>query len=441
MISRPVLFLIACFTAWSTQAQLVLDPTGLVELPAGQWADTVLIPYDPLEPVGSMHRLDQNGEMRTVHMVLKDHPAAMLQRLLGMSAGAEPVHGTLYFKVNRLRFSERGKSSQCDLHAEVLERSIDGFLRRFESTATARSIRCDDGMACHERDLENALRSFFDAYTLATLLDAPVDPSARFTVTPANTPMLDVRKPARGLFRSFMDMRMNMPDTTLNMEIRREDQEPASAERLKLKNMPDSILDELWGLSNGHYLYIREGTEFHRLYPMDSGYYASIQFPATVDPAAVVGGGLLFGAIGGGVMWALSSDPGPRVLFDLDMLTGGLVLRDRSMISNSYAQHIFCLSRFAEPGTTVKTSCERGGDRILGQGQWTSFSLSPKFGDDHVVLSNGANEVVVNIQTNSDLAHVHLVSVKKDGSLKVTELKGQMRQTTLKDLEAKDRVR
>ncbi len=64
------------------------------------------------------------------------------------------------------------------------------------------------------------------------------------------------------------------------------------------------------------------------------------------------------------------------------------------------------------------------------KGQWTSFSLSPKFGDDHVVLSNGATgDVVVNVPTNSDHTHVHLVSVKKDGVLKVTELKDQMRYT------------
>ncbi len=447
MKCRSVQLVIAFLGVWSAHAQLVLDPKGLVVLPPGQWADTVLLSYDPLEPVGSFYRVEQTGEIHTTHMVLKDHPVTMFRRVLGLGGPNDTTQGTLYLKVNGLKFSDQGDRSICALHAEVLERSAEGYRRRFEFSAMAPTEVSDRSMASCEQGLLNALRSFFDAYVKATRdslgvpqADTMSEITAQFDITPANTPILTISKPKRGIFWSFMDMRLNKPDTSFQFDIRGEDLEYVSAERLSLSNVPDRVLNSIWGLSSGKRLYIREATEFIRLEPEDKGFHAYVQFPGTVVPLTVLGGGLLFGAIGGAVIGAMSSEPGPRVRFDLDMLTGNLVMRDSSMITMSYSQHVFWLSRFSEPGTTVKTSCARGGERTLGKGQWTSFVLSPKYGDDQVVLSTQAGDVVVNVPSNSDHTHVHLVSVKKDGVLKVTELKDQMRYTALRDLEAKDRV-
>ncbi|MBL7939249.1 MAG: hypothetical protein JNL43_07810 [Flavobacteriales bacterium] len=427
-------------------AQLVLEPTGSVERPKGNWADTVIVTYDVALPLAGFRRIDASGTIHTTHLVLAEHPSAVFKRMLGQGLVAIDQPGALLLKVNRLHMDEMGKRTSCSLHAEVIERSEDGFRRLHEGTVTVLGDRCRSDLPCYEKLFLNSLLAFFLQYEDAIATDdgrpGPLEASelsVPFRVDPSNTPILGDQPPRRGMYRSYLDMRMDRPDSLYNFELRETVSSPGGLRVVKVKHMSAEAEEQYWGLCTGKHPYVRVGDEFHRLDRTGNGYTASVPQPATSDPAAIGLGALFFGALGAGVAAATTTTATPPILFDLDMLSGGLVPHDRSRETLTYAQHIFHITRFAKSEAPMTLTCDGDTITTLLKNQWTSFSLPPRATKSRVVLTNGNSEAIFDIDTNTDRLEVHLIDVKRNEMITVSTLKEQMRNAVLDDLRTEDR--
>jgi len=425
-------------------AQLVFQTTRSVQRPPGQWADTVLVSFDPTEAIGGLRRVDPAGIMRTTHIVWPEHPSAALMRMLGPGAGDHMADGMLCLKLNRLKIDERNGDSYCSMHAEVIQRTGVTFRRVYESSITVKADRCREDIRCHEDNLASALQQYFQAYETylatpeASSVEVP-DISSPFVADSTNTPILGAQVLHAGLYRTFEDMRMNKPDTLYQVDLREHSGSDGALQIVELKGMRAGDEEKYWGLNNGINVYKRFGHLYYRLDRIGDGYSTLIPPPSTVDPSAVVLGGIFFGVIGAGIVAAASEKQPPPILYDVEMLCGGFVPHDEELIRRTFAQHIFYVTSFAKSDAPITLSFNGPSTRTISRAQWTAVTLPPSASLRRVTLTSDSSEEVIYIDTNHDGVVVHLVDVDKDGTLVVKKLNEQMQVATLEKLKEADR--
>jgi len=435
---------LALLTLASAIAQLTLHPSASVVRPAGRWADTVLVSFDPQEPLAIVRRVNSMGEQRATHVIFDKHPSRALEFLLGPGLVPASSDSVLFLKVNRLKLDELGGRSSCTLHAEVIERHSGVARRLYEGSVGVTGDRCGKDEQCHEQNLLNALQEFFHAYEGSQASGSGQDPpmadlTTPFAVDPTNTPVLRAQAPKRGLYRSFMDMRMDQPDSLYAFELRETVSSLGGGHIMKLKHATNAIVEQYWGLSDGTNAYVRMGDTFLRLDRSGNAFSTRVARPDTYDAGAAVMGGLFFGLIGGAVAASATASSNAPILCDLDMLCGDLVPRDASAHTETYARNIFQLTRFAKESGTITVECEGLPQVGLTKGQWTSFALPPQASDRTVRIAGASSVTTVGIETNSDDVNVYLIDVKKDGTVTVHKLNEQMRKVVIDDLKAADR--
>ncbi len=434
------LTLLACAAA--VFGQLVLRPNGTVDLPAGPWADTVLIAYDAQLPVGTLRRMDGNGNQRAVHAVFDEQHSGVLKGLLGKGLVAFEEQEVLLLKVNLLRVDIIGSDALCVLHAEVISRS-DGVLQRlFESSVKVTTKNCGYDAECYEQNIQRALQGFLDLYR-----DRPSSTPAEisseelhtpFLVDAANTAVFASDPPERGLYRDFMQFRMNSPDALVPFALRETVSSPGNMRIVKLKGFSNAAVDSLWGLSDGGNLYIRVGKEFMKIDRNDLGYRLYVRQASSYDPSAIVLGGMFFGVVGAGIVGVATSNKPPPILCDVDMLSGELTPSRPKKAGQDLAWHYFQLSRFTKTADTLVVASDGMEPVTLLKGQWTVLKFPPTADLKKVTITGPWMTETVSIDTNSDKEYVHLISVNKDGSIQITELKDQLRKSTLDKLSPQD---
>jgi len=427
-------------------AQVVLDLTGYVLRPSGNWADTVLVAFDTREPIGALIRSDAMGASHVVHVVHREHPSQALKDLLGPGLVDPRLADILLLKVNRLRVEEEGTHTVCSMHAEVIKRTGETYWRVHEACISVKGTRCGVTPTCHEDNIRQALQAFLNGFqremekgtTLPVAL-AISDLGTSFSIDTTNTPVLGKEVPRRGLYRSFTQFRQDEPDTLYSFNLRETRNSLSNKHIVKLDDIPGAIVDSCWGMSDGKHPYIRLGKSFIRLDRGGRSYVAVIPQPDTQDPAALLLGGILFGLVGAAIAAGTTTTPNPPVTCDLDMLIGDLVPPIRSVEDRHYARNIFYVTRFARAEDTVTIHSQASSAVTLEKGQWTTLQQPPRAAPLVVSVMTANAEEYVDVDTNSDNTNVYLVDIKKDGSLRISELNEQMKEALLRDLKEEDR--
>ncbi|MBL7953649.1 MAG: hypothetical protein JNJ91_01330 [Flavobacteriales bacterium] len=426
-------------------AQLRVSPTETLHRPAGRWADSVLVSFNPEDPLAIVRRVNSMGEQRTLFVIFDGEPSHVIEPLLG--PGLVPFYedSVRILKVNRIRSDEVGPISSCNLHAEVITRQGGTLLRSYEATVGVSGSKCGKDEACHEQNLVRALQSFLDGFALAKSRGelgnevlSEADLSAPFVVEASNSAILRVDAPKRGLYRTYMQMRMDQPDTLNAIELREAGNSLGDGHMVKLKHIPEAVVDEYWGLSDGSHAYVRWGKSFLRLERAGTEFFTSVPQPDTQDATAAALGGLFFGLIGGVVLSVATATSNPPIICDLDLLTGDLVPRSRDVDSSSYAQNIFLFTRYAKGAEFVTIQCELDDTTSLAKGQWTNFKFPPRSSPIKIEIKAATGSEVVQLDTNTDQVSVYLIDVKRDGELTVNELGEQMRNSVIRDLKGED---
>ena len=428
-----------------SMAQLRIQPTGTLDRPAGRWADSVLVSFNTEDPLAIVRRVNSMGEQRTLFVLFDREPSRMIEQLLGPGLVPFSEDSVLILKVNRIRSDEVGPRSSCNLHAEVIARQGGSLHRAYEATVGISGSRCGKDETCHEQNLVLALQTFLDGFALAkdrgdlgseTISEA--DLSVPFVVEASNSAGLRVESPKRGLYRTYMQMRMDQPDSLIAIELREAANSLGDGHMMKLKHIPETVVDEYWGLSDGSHAYVRWGKSFLRLDRAGTGFSTSVPQPDTQDASAAALGGLFFGLVGGVVLAAATATPNPPIICDLDLLTGDLVPRSSAVDRSTYSQNIFLFTRYAKGSENVTIGCELESPIILTQGQWTRFEFPPRSTPFKVNITAATGTRSVLLDTNTDQVSVYLIDVKRDGTLTVDELGEQMRNSVIRDLKAED---
>lgn len=441
MARRTLTWSVLLSLAPSLWGQQVLDPRGVVDRPAGDWADTVLVAFDTRPPLGSVRRV---GMDRVMHCVLKDPAATVFRRMLGPGLMTDPQAEALVLKVNKLRVDEVGSASICHLHAEVLGRSHGAYTRLFEAPVLIQGDRATRDGSVHETNIVAALQEFLTLFAQRARDTAPAAvPVAHaalhvpMVVSATEAPILAIPRPKRGLYRDYLQMRMDRPDTLVDFELRESMASLGGRHLLKMKRVRDTDTDALWGLSDGVYPYMRVGNAFVRLDRTLHGYEALVPRSDTQDPGAILLGGLYFGLVGATIAAVATTTAQPPLRCELDLLCGELM--PPGGVEAGYGSTVFQVSRFAKSGAPVHIAAPGGTAIDLAKGEWTSLRLPPQAGPVPITISTAGKSEMIELDTNTDLTHVYSINLKKDGRLVVARLGEQMRNAALDDLRTEDR--
>lgn len=432
----------------ATQAQFFVELKGTIDLPTGRWADSVLVAFDPASPIGIIHT-ERTAE--TVHAYFKDPVDVALQKVL-RKPGSVPATGPeLVIKVNKLHLEEFGVAAQCGLHLEVLERTGTRHVRRFEYGTTVTSKKGETARDDHSRNILRALRQCLAAFVLAEqqgrLTDLPVADSLLHTpmhVGSAEAPILGEGWFEPGLYHTFMDMRMDKPDTTFSIAILEKAKSAGDDQVVHLLHLDRSLTDSIWGFNNGYSTYKNlGGNNFIRLDRSGGIFRASIPPPENNHVAVVAVGGALFGVIGAVAVAAGSSAPTGPIACELDMLSGDL--RPTASIESQSALkvlHIFHYSRFAEKNVDLRISYGDAPAVTLKKRQWMKVEPTPGLEKLVVTVRSVTGETyAVELDTNVQRTEVYLIDVDKDGTITVNRSKEPMASSVIDDLKAENERR
>jgi hypothetical protein len=425
------------------RAQLVLDPVGWIDRPAGSWADSVLIAYDQDRPVGTILN-PVTG--RAVHAVFRDPAEQVLKRLLGPGLVPFAQGDVLLLKVNLLRVDERGTVSACFLHAEVLERRAGSYSRLFESSEVVHGKNATAKNARHELNIRAALDQFMRHYQkraeVGTLSAIPV-PSSEVTMpmrfAEHEMPILYTDTPRGGVYRSYMDLRMNTPDTTVDLELRTAWKALDTSQMVLVRKTPDHIVRTYWGLCDGDHSYVRYGDSFVRLDRTADGFEGYLPRPDSLDAGWVAFGAVFFGAVGAGVAAVATTRPVAPERHVLELYTGELLPDANTDLKRTYAAHVFQVSRYSKSEDAVRIICSGKDTVTIQKGEWTVIQCTPQVAAVPITILGPFGYRTVEVNTNSDDINVFLINIQKDGEIRVSELGEQMRNKVLDDLETVDR--
>ncbi|MGV3637190.1 MAG: hypothetical protein ACO1NQ_06035 [Flavobacteriales bacterium] len=439
-------FMTACYglLMWACSAQTAVDPIGPLDLPAGAWADTVFIAFDTRQPLGVR---PGSGAYLPEYLLLREHPATVLKRLFGDGLAKDPRAERLFLKVNRLHVDEVDGYSTCDMHAEVLRGADGRFTRLYESPEHVRTDRKWADARTHGANVVAVVQAFLNGFQTAAesgqLTDVPVPPaqlSVPLPITSQEAPILVVDRPKRGLYRTFMQMRMDQPDSLFAFELSPVPDEMAKNNTVYVNGMPKAAVEAYWGLSDGTHAYVRVGQDFVRLDPHLGGFEARIHLWSQPDPATAFAVGLTFGMLGVAILFASWDQPAGHLLVDLDMLCGELIPRSALLQEPPSALHIITYKGTSKGDGPIIIEVPGSVPITLRRGQWTSARLPLQLEPVHIVVEGPLGRSTIQASTATINTEIHVASLTEEGGLGVAKLRENERLTVLHALKEEDRV-
>lgn len=443
---RALLGLVLLASGLSTRcvAQVLLEfPTPIERSALENWSDTVLLSIDPTLPLGFSGR--KEVAIRTLLPL-----SASFGGLMPRSTVASGEAPRWVLKVNRLHLEETKEVLRCALHIEVLERRPGGYVRLFEHGNIRTGYVTGHSASDHAHNIREALMEAFAAFDQAHLEDRlTTTPVAMAALTSAfvpgvtEAPILGAGTYRKGIYRTFMDMRLDRADTTVRFEVRETSRSPGGQQVLRMKDIDREVRDSIWGFSTGPVIYIRVGRDFLRLDRQHGQFTTVIPASADGNTTAIIVGGALFGLLGAAIAVAATSAPQQAIICNLDLRCGELVPRPRATEEATiHTTHVFHFSRFAKSDSSVVVQLNDTTSIPLSKGQWTSIAPPPQqLPIDVWVTGPNGQRQQVQVDTHAEQTMVYLVEVKKDGAMGVTQLKDPMRGSVIDDLRAEDQRR
>ncbi len=441
---RSVLSACCGLLAWACSGQTAVDPIGQLDLPPGAWADTVFIAYDTRPPLGVRPGV---GPYLPEYLLLREHPATMLKRLFGDAPAHDPRTERLFLKVNRLHVDEVYGHSTCDLHAEVLRGADGRFTRLYESPERVRTERKGSDARAHGVNVVAVVQAFLNGFQAAAesgkLTDIPVAPerlTAPLPITSEEAPILAVDRPKRGLYRSFMQMRMNEPDSLFAFELTPMADGLGESNTVTVNGMSKAAVEAYWGLSDGTHAYVRVGRDFVRLDHHLGGFEARIPLWSKPDPVMSAVVGPTFGMLGVAILYALGEGQTGTLTVDLDMLCGELIPRSALLEEPPSAMHIITYERSSKANAPIIIEVPGSAPVTLQQGQWTSVRLPLQLEPVRIAVKGPLSHWTIHANTATINTEIHAASLAKDGRLGVAKLREYDRLQILHTLKEEERV-
>ncbi|MBZ0205605.1 MAG: hypothetical protein K8H89_04725 [Flavobacteriales bacterium] len=449
-----LLWLIGSGSHACAQRLIDLSKATPVVVPEGIYIDSVLASFSDSARIGTVMRGLGN---KAVPAFLAGGVAKGIQGILVNPPGDEGVrHCTM--RVNALEISEvSGSTSErcyCGLNFELLTRTDSGWVRFFDHAATSAVGGGLDATGKQPENIATGVTEGFAEYSRmqqAGTLPVPVivhPPKAGvFDGQDRAYPVLTVGAPARGSYPDFMSLRDQQVDTSLNFTLKPVGK---NEQLFKLKTTRDDPApNDLWGVSDGRYLYINVGNRFLRMDRAGNEFSANYNHTGSTqgEVAGAVAVGVAFGLIGVGLYYAMSSGS-EMIPLRLDMLTGSLVHADHhggeGAKKEETSDHLFLYSRHCPVDTTVNIFVYGGLETALQQEGYHVVSLVPRPGPVPVEIQVGEGlptgiEIITG-RTGGD-PDVYLIKVGKDGTPTVDRLTGEMASSILKKLDPAKEVK
>ncbi|HPF91835.1 MAG TPA: hypothetical protein PLL57_14340 [Flavobacteriales bacterium] len=442
-MSRSILLVYSLSWALGCIGQTVVIPEGQVALPPGKWADTVFVAFDARNPIGVIRT--PTGP-RPESLYLPGNPATAIKRTLGEELDATPGADRLFLKVNRLQLGEERGVAICSMHAEVLNGSNGHYTRIYEGPASIRGGRSRDVLKGNGAIIVSVLQEFMNEFKERSergeLVDIAVPADRLGTpmmVSEIEAPILAATTPRRGIYRSFLQMRLNMPDSLTAFELIGTEawQEPSGP--VRMKSDPNTSLDSIWGLSDGVHPYIRSGEAFLHLELRSGGFQALAPIPVDPDPLMVASMTFGLGLVGAAIIFAQPRTTA-SMIFDLDLLTGELVPRSTLFADPPSTVHVFRFDRTSKTDDAIRIELPERPPIILQKGQWTSLDLPLRETPTEVTITGPRDSMTVSLSTTIERTEIHDMNLSRDGDLKINRLHENARLTVLHQLNEADRV-
>jgi len=211
----------------------------------------------------------------------------------------------------------------------------------------------------------------------------------------------------------------------------------------------DPAPGELWGVSDGRYLYINVGNRFLRMDRAGNEFSANYNLTGSTQGkvAGAVAVGVAFGLIGVGLYYAISSGS-EMIPLKLNMLTGSLVRANSHGMEGTKKEetsdHLFLYSRHCPVDTTVNMFVYGGMEAALRKDGYHVVSMVPRPGPVPVEIQVGEGPPtgieITTGRTGGD-PDVYLIKVGKDGIPTVDRLTGEMASSVLKKLDPAKEVK
>lgn len=441
---RSVMSVCCGLLAWACSGQTAVEPIGQLDLPPGAWADTVFIAYDTRHPLGVRPGV---GPYLPEYLLLREHPATMLKRLFGDVPAQDPRSERLFLKVNRLHVDEVDGHSTCDLHAEVLRGADGRFTRLYESPERVRSERKGSDARAHGMNVVAVVQAFLNGFQAAAesgkLTDVPVA-AARLTaplpITSVEAPILGVDRPKRGLYRSFMQMRMNEPDSLFAFVLTPLADGSGENNTVIVNGVSKAAVEAYWGLSDGTHAYVRVGRDFVRLDHHLGGFEARIPLWSKPDASTAFVVGLTFGMLGVAILYATGDQQTGTLTVDLEMLCGELIPRSELLEEPPSAVHIITYEPSSKANAPIIIEVPGASPVTLQRGQWTSVRLPLQLDPVRIAVKCPLSHWTIHANTATINTEIHAASLTKDGRLGIGKLREYDRLQVLHTLKEEDRV-
>ncbi len=299
--------------------------------------DSVIVAFNDTSSIGEVANEFKKYPQRAY---LEEGAARQLLLLLKRSFVPENTQRHLVLKVDRLTIAEGSfggsQFGSAGICVEFLEMNANGFVREYLHGTTVVS-KALDVTHLHATNIQLALEDCFIAYDKAvgehklTTVPIPVAQLGKVpTIAEIGLPVLSTGKPTTGIYRSFMDMARNAPDTSVSFHAKRSERNDGTI-TAQVEFNDAASPKGLWGVCDDGDIFINNGKRFVLAERDLTGFHVTFDpgsSPADANAAAMGAvGGALGGVLFGAVFAAGSSSSSPITTYDLDMLTGQLVPR------------------------------------------------------------------------------------------------------------------
>lgn len=376
---RP-LFLFSCsmLVAGSAMAQYTIDlGEERMDLPGCTFTvDSVVLAFGEKEAIGSVMRGMMN-EQQPAYMA-HGVPQAF-KELCVRSHATTPGDRHIVLQVDGLKVTEfsggGGELAICSLRCEMLARTDSGWSHLYDVGERLTSNGGMDATHKHARNialaLTHCLTRFQQRLNAGALAAQAITADRVGKASPAR--LVDPRTgravvPARGVLRSFMDLRENTPDTVTPFEVRETVRSTATVKALRVKSSEDKDIRDAWGISDGTSCYFNTGSDFVQLQADTSGLY-TYWSPSAAYDANDFAAQMAFGLIGLAISRA-NKDHVPH-RFDVDPGTGELTMHYSAGSGHtSGAPHTVLYSKNSRDDVPVRLLLADGRTVTLRRGQY-----------------------------------------------------------------------
>ncbi len=448
---RTLLLLIAFLPAWAVGQHVITLPAQRLQPPAGIRIDSVYLSFDPLDAVGMV--MKGLGNRPTAAFLVPDTRRALTTLL---PTDAPTGGGTLGcgLRINVLQVSEvilgASEKAACALNFDLITRTDSGTVLLFEFGGTFRIRGGLDATGNHGEGILNALQAGLDAYATARVQGIAVPRVIRDAPTDAPTLQAAMGHavsitgaPEKGIYRSFMDMRDQRPDTRATFTLKPVKNEPGRSLMVRMKEDDRADTATAWGFSDGRDIFMAVGGRFVRLEREGGQFMCRIAQTELVELGPAIAVGLMFGALGVGVYAVIGSTSakGPIRSLDLDLATGSLLPVSKGAWRPLSSKQVLVHSKHSKaPAVQVQVpgrplvNVPKNGYHVL--------ELPCRLLPARVDLSIGTADPQGRMLTTFDLstAQVHLLKADKDGGIELDLVNGNMANALLKDLDGMTRV-